>query len=152
MIWWDRINGGKTTKKDEIIRQQDIAYLDYKHKKRSWHLHKNLAIFVHTWAFNHLNDVFYFPNVNEVDGIKVPFTIENQILSQLQSMVSFGDNGAISIDATFNTNDVKFHLFTLMVFNVSECQLHGSLQVTKHVMIWWSGLKSFKNNVSKENA
>jgi hypothetical protein len=32
-------------------------------------------------------------------------------------MVSLGDNGAISMDATFNTNDVKFHLFTLMVFN-----------------------------------
>jgi len=32
-------------------------------------------------------------------------------------MVSLGDDGAISIDATFNTNDVKFHLFTLMVFD-----------------------------------
>jgi hypothetical protein len=32
-------------------------------------------------------------------------------------MVSLGDNGAISMDATFNTNDVKFHLFTLMVFD-----------------------------------
>jgi hypothetical protein len=32
-------------------------------------------------------------------------------------MVSLGDNGAISMDATFGTNDVKFHLFTLMVFD-----------------------------------
>jgi hypothetical protein len=32
-------------------------------------------------------------------------------------MVSLGDNGAMSMDATFGTNDVKFHLFTLMVFN-----------------------------------
>jgi len=109
---------GKTMMKDDFIKQQDIAYLNCKHKRRSWHLHKNPTIFVRTWAFNHSNDVFYFPNVGEVNGIKVPFTIENQIPSQLQSMVSFGDNGAISIDATFNTNDVKFHLFTLMVFNV----------------------------------
>jgi hypothetical protein len=32
-------------------------------------------------------------------------------------MVSLGDNGAISMDATFNANDVNFHLFTLMVFD-----------------------------------
>jgi hypothetical protein len=48
-----------------------------------------------TWSFNHPNDVFYFPNVSEVYGIKVPFTIEKQNRSQLQSMVSLGDNGAI---------------------------------------------------------
>jgi hypothetical protein len=32
-------------------------------------------------------------------------------------MVLLSDNGAISMDATFNTNDVKFHLFTLIVFD-----------------------------------
>jgi len=32
-------------------------------------------------------------------------------------MVSLDDNGVISMDATFSTNDVKFHLFTLMVFD-----------------------------------
>jgi hypothetical protein len=32
-------------------------------------------------------------------------------------MVSLCDDGAISMDATFGTNDVKFHLFTLMMFD-----------------------------------
>jgi hypothetical protein len=32
-------------------------------------------------------------------------------------MVSLGNNGVVSMDATFNTNDMKFHLFTLMVFD-----------------------------------
>jgi hypothetical protein len=72
---------------------------------------------MHTWAFNHSNDVFYFQDVSEVNGIKVPFTIGIQTPSQLQSMVSLGNNGAVSMDATFNTNDMKFHLFTLMVFD-----------------------------------
>jgi hypothetical protein len=58
MIWWDRINVGKTMTKDDFIKQQDVAYLDYKHKRKSWHLHKNPAISVHMWAFNHSNDVF----------------------------------------------------------------------------------------------
>jgi hypothetical protein len=33
-------------------------------------------------------------------------------------MVPLNDNGVISMDVTFGTNDVKFHLFTLMEFDV----------------------------------
>jgi hypothetical protein len=29
-------------------------------------------------------------------------------------MLSYGHNGAIFMDATFGTNDMKFHLFILM--------------------------------------
>jgi hypothetical protein len=32
-------------------------------------------------------------------------------------MLSYGHNGAIFMDATFGTNDMKFHLFTLMGFD-----------------------------------
>jgi len=32
-------------------------------------------------------------------------------------MLSYAHNGAISMDATFGTNDMKFHLFTLMGFD-----------------------------------
>jgi hypothetical protein len=38
-------------------------------------------------------------------------------------MVSLGDNGLISMDATFDTNDVKFHLFTLMVFDAHRTRM-----------------------------
>jgi hypothetical protein len=31
-------------------------------------------------------------------------------------MIQFGHNGLISMDVTFGTNDVKYHLFTLMTF------------------------------------
>jgi hypothetical protein len=118
VIWWDIVNVGKTMTKDDFIRQEDITYLDRKHKRGSWCLQKKPTISMCTWAFNHFNDVFYFPNVDEVIGIKVPFTIKIQTPSQLQSKVSLGDNELISMDATFDTNDMKFHLFTLMVFNV----------------------------------
>jgi hypothetical protein len=60
---------------------------------------------------------FSFQDVNEVNGIHFPFTIGIQTPYQLQAMVSLGDNGAISMNATFGINDVKFHLFTLMVFD-----------------------------------
>jgi hypothetical protein len=87
---------------------------------------------MHTWAFNHLDDVFYFQDVNEVDGIKFPFIIRIQILSQLQSMVSLHDNRVVSMDATFSTNDVKFHLFTLMVFDAHYTEMPVAWIITSH--------------------
>jgi hypothetical protein len=61
--------------------------------------------------------VFFFQYVGEFNKIQVPFTIGIQTLIQCESMLSYGHNGAISMDATFGTNDMKFHLFTLMGFN-----------------------------------
>jgi len=102
-IWWARINVGKTMTRDDFIKQQDFAYLDHKKKKWGWRLHQNPAISFHIWAFNHPDDVFYFQDASEDNGIHVSFIIEIQTPSQLQAMVSLNDNEAISMDATFNT-------------------------------------------------
>jgi len=67
-IWWARINAREAMTTDDFIRQQDIAYLDRKHKKRSWRLHQNPAISLRTWAFSHPNDVFYFQDASEDNG------------------------------------------------------------------------------------
>jgi hypothetical protein len=83
VTWWVRINAGEVMTRDDFIRQQDIVYLDYKHKRGSWCLHKNLAISLHTWAFDHPDDIFYFQDASEDNGIHVPFTIRIQTLSQL---------------------------------------------------------------------
>jgi hypothetical protein len=133
--------------RDDFIRQQDIAYLDRKYKKGSWRLHQNLAISLRTWAFSHLDDVFYFQDANEDNGIHVSFTIGIQTPSQLQAMVSLDDNGAISMDATFGTNDVKFHLFTLMVFDahrtrVSVAWIITSRQTCDDLVEWLTPLKT----------
>jgi len=82
-IWWAKINVGEVMTRYDFIRQQNVAYLDHKHKKRNWHLHQNLAISLRTWAFNHPDDVFYFQDANEDNGIHVPFTIGIQTPSQL---------------------------------------------------------------------
>jgi hypothetical protein len=58
--------------------------------------------------------VFFFQNVGEINSTQIPFTIGIQTPTQCESMLSYGHNGAISMDATFGTNDMKFHLFTLM--------------------------------------
>jgi hypothetical protein len=74
--------------------------------------------------------VFYFQDVNEVNGIHFPFTIGIQTPYQLQAMVSLGDNGAISMNATFGINDVKFHLFTLMVFDAYHIGMSIAWNIT----------------------
>ncbi len=102
---------------DDFIWLQDIAYLDRKHKKGSWRLHTNLTISIWSWALQRPKGVFFLQDVSEINGIQIPFTIGIQTPTQCESMLSHGHNGAISMDATFGTNDIKFHLFTLMGFD-----------------------------------
>jgi hypothetical protein len=47
-------------------------------------------------------------------------------------MVSLSDNEAISMDATFSMNDVKFHLFTLMVFDAHCTRMQVAWIITSH--------------------
>jgi hypothetical protein len=66
-----------------------------------------------------LEDVFSFQELaKKVNGIQAPFTIGIQMPIQCQSMFSCGHDGVISMHATFGTNDMKFHLFILMGFDV----------------------------------
>jgi hypothetical protein len=106
-----------------------------------------LVISLRTWAFSHPNDVFYFQDASEDNGIHVPFTIGIQTPSQLQAMVSLGDNGAISMDATFDTNDVKFLLFTLIVFDAHRTRVPiawiiTSRQTSDDLVEWLIPLKT----------
>jgi len=61
-------------------------------------------------------------------------------------MLSYGCNGAISMDATFGTNDMKFHLFTLMGFDdhrtsVPLAWIITSRQTIKDLIEWLKPLK-----------
>jgi len=53
----------------------------------------------------------------DIGGIQMPFTIGIQTSAQLELMLTWGHNKAIWMDVTFGINDVKFHLFILMVFD-----------------------------------
>jgi len=127
--------------------------LDRKHTHKSWRLSQNSAISFHTWAFSHPNDVFYFQDASQDNGIHVPFTIGIQTLFQLQTMVSLGDNGAISMDATFSTNHVKFHLFTLMVFDAHPTKVSIAWIITSLLnMQLFGGLTTYlKTKLLRKN-
>ncbi len=62
-------------------------------------------------------------------------------------MVSLGDNGAISMDVSFDTNDVKFHLFTLIMFDPHHTGVPVAWIITSHqtcddLMEWLTLLKT----------
>jgi hypothetical protein len=64
-------------------------------------------------------------------------------------MLSYGHNGTISMDATFGTIDMKFHLFTLMAFDdhrmgVPLAWIITNKQTVKDLIKW---LKSSKDKM-----
>jgi hypothetical protein len=89
---------------------------------------------------------FFSQDVGEINEIQVPLTIGIQTPTQCESMLSYGHNGAISIDATFGTNDMKFHLFTLMGFDdhcmgVPLAWIITSKQIVQDLIKWLKPLK-----------
>jgi hypothetical protein len=111
IIWWECVNPSQIMTRDDFIWFQNITYLDLEHKKGSWCLHTNLAISIWSWIFQHSKDVFFSQDVDEINGIQLHSP------TQCDSILLYAHNGAISMDATFGTNDMKFHLFTLMGFD-----------------------------------
>jgi hypothetical protein len=89
-------------------------------RRAFWRLHTNLTFFIQSWVCAHLDDVFYFQDAGEENGIHIPFTISIQTPTQLQTMLQFGHNRLISMDATFSTNNVKYNLFSLMAFDFHQ--------------------------------
>jgi len=56
--------------------------------------------------------------MTNIGGVQVPFIVGIQTFAQLELMFTWGHhNEAIWMDVTFGINDVKFHLFILMVFD-----------------------------------
>jgi hypothetical protein len=76
--------------------------------------------------------VFYFEDIDEVNGIHITFTIGIQTPSQLQSIVSLSNNGAVLMDATFGILDMKFHLFMLMVFDAHHIKMLVTWIIISH--------------------
>jgi hypothetical protein len=62
-------------------------------------------------------------------------------------MLSCGHNGVISMDATFGTNDMMFHLFILMGFDahhtcVPLTRIITSWQMVENLFKWLKPLKA----------
>jgi hypothetical protein len=90
---------------------------------------------------------YFFQDANEINKTQIPFTINIQTPTQCGSMLSYGHNGVISMDATFGANDMKFHLFTLMGFDdhhtdVLLAWIITSRQIIEDLIKWLKPLKT----------
>jgi hypothetical protein len=66
------------------------------------------------WKLEIPNVVFYYQNGDTTGGI--PFTIGIQTPWQKTTLMKYGKDRCIFMGATFGTNDLMYHLFTLVVF------------------------------------
>jgi hypothetical protein len=87
-----------------------------------------------------------FPIASEINKIQIPFTIGIQISTQCEFVLSYGHNNVISMDATFGTNDMTFHVFTLMGFDyhctsVFLARIITSRQIVEDLIKWLKPLK-----------
>jgi hypothetical protein len=110
-------------------------------------LHKNPTISIRSWALHHLKHVFYLEEVDKINGIQVPFSLGFQTPMQCQSMLAYAHNGSISMETIFGTNDVKYHLFTLMGFDahhigVPLTWIITSQQIMDDLIEWFQPLKT----------
>jgi hypothetical protein len=101
-ILWAKINVGEVMTKNDFIKQQDIIYLGRKHK-RGIHIYTKIWPFLFAHGHLIIQIMFYFQDEKKFNEVHVPFITRIQTPFQLQAMVSLGDNGAISMDPTFDT-------------------------------------------------
>ena len=66
------------------------------------------------WKLENPNVVFYYQNDDASRGVH--FIIGCQIPWQKTTLLKYGKDQYIFIDATFDINDLMYYLFTLVVF------------------------------------
>ncbi len=107
---------------------------------------------VNIWKLKNPNVIFFYQN-EDATGY-VHFTIGIQISWQKSTLLKYGKDGCIAMDATFGTNDLMYHLFTLVVFDewhngIPIAWVITSRQKECDIYDWLWALKLFANNEDK---
>jgi hypothetical protein len=71
--------------------------------------------------------------------------LKSHSATQCESILPYGHNGAIFMDVTFGTNDMKFHLFTLMGFDDHRMSVPLVWIIISKERIEW--LKTLKDKI-----
>ena len=80
-----------------------------------WHRNKIDALSIKKWTFKNKDLIFFSQEKNDVVGY--PFTLGIEMQWQFDVMLKWNNNRTISINATFGTNHIKYHL---LIFGM-EC-------------------------------
>jgi hypothetical protein len=114
-VWYEGWTKHRKHSKDNSLLLKHVRYYEYQRKKNIWYKHKNTLVSVNMWKLENLNVIFYYQNDDVTGG--VPFTIGIQTSWQKTSLLKYEKHGCKSMDATFGTNNLMYHLFTLVVFD-----------------------------------
>ena len=98
--------------RDTFLLPSDVRNICRKRAEDLWEKHPSNPIGVRMWAAENPDNVFYYHehllmDLNSQTQDDSPFTIGIQTKWQLEMMANFGHNNALSIDATFGTNQTR---------------------------------------------
>ena len=100
--------------RDTFVLPHDVYNIANKLAKELWEKHKRDRISVQMWTLSNPNSFYHYNefgniDINEPPTDDDPFCLAIQIKWQLKMMVEHGDKRALSIDATFGTNEPQVH-------------------------------------------
>ena len=114
-VWYEGWTKNRNYSKDNSLLLKHVCYYDYQKIKNIWYMHKNALVSVNMWKLENHNLVFYYQNGDTTGGVTETNGV--QTLWQKITLLKYRKDGCNSMDATFGTNDLMYHLFTLVVFD-----------------------------------
>ena len=108
------LSNGPVTR-DTFLLPSDVRNVVRKRAEELWMKHPSDPISVRMWTTENPENVFYYQehsliDLNSSSQCEAPFTLGIQTEWQLEMMEKFGNNSALSIDATFGTTQTRVRL------------------------------------------
>jgi hypothetical protein len=112
------------TDHNRFLREWDICNIASDLRKNIYEKHPTNAESMRFWVQANPQQVFFYqefgdmktPLPRELNGENMPFVIGIQNLLQFQMMLEHGHESAVSVDATFGTNQLKVQSLTCLEF------------------------------------
>jgi hypothetical protein len=125
----DALKDGKEATRDWFLHEQDVRNLATKVDRETYMLSAEDAKSVQLWVQENADSVFFYQEIGVpiqggLTGMNMPFTLGIQTPWQRDMMLQFGHEGAVSIDATFGTNEKKVILFWKVVLSMGIVVLY----------------------------
>ena len=97
---------------DMFLSHQDVRNLSSKKAAETYRLHQNDALSVRMWVETNRDSVFYYKETGKLgpgalQAQNIPFVVGIQTPWQKETMLKFGHNSGVAIDATFGTSAKK---------------------------------------------
>jgi hypothetical protein len=121
---------------NQFLREWDIRNIASDLRKNIYERHPNDAESVRLWVQANPAQVFFYQEFGdmktalprELNGKNMPFVIGIQNQFQFQMMLEYRHESAVSLDATFDTNQPKVRLPTYLEFpSLLACSHYGFL-------------------------